>query len=85
MSAVRHDLQRQRFEILSDGEAAHLDYRMLSDHVIDFTHTYTPGALRGRGLAAQLVEAGVAYARERGWQVIGSCSYVAAWLIKRGL
>ncbi len=84
MSAVRHDENRQRFEIVIDGEVAHLDYRMLSDNVVDFTHTYTPNALRGRGLAAQLVEAGVAHARERGWQVIGSCSYVAAWLAKRG-
>lgn len=84
MNTVHHDVPQRRFEIALDGEVAHLDYRMLSDNVIDFTHTYTPSALRGRGLAAQLVEVGVAYARERGWQVIGSCSYVAAWLTKRG-
>jgi hypothetical protein len=80
MSEVRHDPVRARFEILIDGSSAHLDYRMLSSSVIDFTHTYTPPELRGRGLASQLVEAGVAYARERGWQVVGSCSYVALWL-----
>ncbi len=83
MSAVLHDAARQRFEVAADGEIAHLDYRMLSDDVIDFSHTYTPSALRGRGLAAQLVETGVAYAHAHGWQVIASCSYVAAWLAKR--
>ncbi|MCB1635633.1 MAG: N-acetyltransferase, partial [Xanthomonadales bacterium] len=38
--------------------------------------------LRGQGLAAQLVAAGVAYARERGLQIRASCSYVADWLAR---
>ena len=79
-TAVEHQPERQRFVIEEDGAEALLEYRMLSSEVIDFVHTYTPAALRGRGVAARLVEAGVAHARERGWRVIGSCSYVAAWL-----
>lgn len=77
---VSHQADRQRFVISLDGSEALLEYRMLAPTVIDFFHTYTPAALRGRGLAAQLVATGVAHARERGWRVIGTCSYVAAWL-----
>ena len=79
---VEHQPERQRFVIAQDGAEALLEYRMLAPDVIDFVHTFTPASLRGRGLAAQLVKAGVGYARERGWRVIGSCSYVAAWLEK---
>lgn len=82
-TAPEHQPERQRFVIDEDGAKALLEYRMLANDVIDFVHTYTPTALRGRGVAARLVEAGVAYARERGWRVIGSCSYVAAWLQRR--
>ena len=79
-ATVTHEPDRQRFVITEDGAEALLEYRMVTPDVIDFVHTYTPAALRGRGLAARLVETGVSHARERGWRVIGSCSYVAAWL-----
>ncbi|HWS27081.1 MAG TPA: GNAT family N-acetyltransferase [Xanthomonadales bacterium] len=79
---VIHQPEHHRFVIIEDGAQALLEYRMLAPDVIDFVHTWTPAALRGRGLAAQLVEAGVGHAREQGWRVIGSCSYVAAWLEK---
>lgn len=80
-SRVVHQPERQRFIIAEDDAEALLDYRMVSPQVIDFfVHTYTPAELRGRGLAARLVEAGVGFANAQGWRVIGSCSYVAAWL-----
>lgn len=79
-SPITHQSERQCFVIAEDGAEALLEYRMVAPEVIDFVHTYTPAALRGRGLAARLVEAGVAYAHAQGWRVIGSCSYVAAWL-----
>lgn len=80
---VLHQIEQRRFVILADGAEAFLEYRMLAPDVIDFVHTYTPAPLRGRGLAARLVQAGVDYARAQGWRVIGSCSYVAAWLDKQ--
>jgi predicted GNAT family acetyltransferase len=41
-------------------------------------HTIVPPEIGGRGIAAQLVEAIVADAREQGFKVIPQCSYVAA-------
>lgn len=79
---VVHQAERQRFVVAANGAEALLEYRMVAPDVIDFVHTYTPAAMRGQGIAALLVEAGVAHARAQGWRVIGSCSYVAAWLQK---
>ncbi len=76
-----HEPAQQRFVIRRDENTAHLDYRLGPDW-IDFTHTFTPPALRGRGLAAQLVAAGVAFARAEGLEIRASCSYVASWLAR---
>lgn len=40
------------------------------------TYTYTPPALRGRDIAARLVEALVADARAQGFKIVPQCSYV---------
>ena len=44
----------------------------------DVEHTWVPEALRGRGVAGQLVAALISDARSKGFKIIPSCSYVAA-------
>lgn len=41
-------------------------------------HTLVPPEIGGRGIAAELVEALAADAREQGFKVVPQCSYVAA-------
>lgn len=41
-------------------------------------HTFVPPAMRGRGVAQQLVEALVADARAQGFKIVPQCSYVDA-------
>lgn len=41
-------------------------------------HTLVPGALRGQGIAGELVKALVADAREQGFRIVPACSYVEA-------
>lgn len=41
------------------------------------SHTFTPPAARGHGIAAKLVKAMVADAREQGFRIVPQCSYVA--------
>ena len=41
-------------------------------------HMLVPGAMRGQGIAGELVKALVADAREQGFKIVPACSYVAA-------
>lgn len=78
-----HDAAAHCFRLsLPEGEVR-LDYRALSPGWIDFHHTFTPVALRGRGLAAQVVAAGLDWAAAERLRVVASCSYVAAALAQR--
>src|SRR5579885_144613 len=70
-----------RFEIEQDGETAHLDYSLSGD-VLELIHTEVPQKLRGRGLAAQLAETALRYAREHKLKVDIICPYVKEYVEK---
>ena len=78
---IVHNSEDNRFEIHSEGggEPAVLEYTIVGKH-IDMHHTYVPQALRGQGIAAELVEAALVFAKHQGLEVIPSCSYVAKYL-----
>jgi predicted GNAT family acetyltransferase len=76
---VRHNAEQSRFELTVDGQMALADY-VLRDGTMIFTHTETPPALQGKGVAARLVAGALRFAREHNYKVRGNCSYVAAYL-----
>lgn len=76
---VRDNSQKSRFELEVDGEIAIAEYR-LGDGVIIFTRTHTPSALRGRGVASELIRTALLSARERSLKVETTCSFVADYL-----
>ncbi len=45
-----------------------------------FIHTFVPKSLRGRGIAASLVRAALAYAEANSYKVVPTCSYVASYM-----
>jgi predicted GNAT family acetyltransferase len=55
MAAVRDNKAQNRFELDVDGDVAFANYRIIPSAVI-ITHTETPRALRGRGIASELVK-----------------------------
>jgi predicted GNAT family acetyltransferase len=71
-----HHNEGRRFWLEQDGEVAYLAYRFVDDHTVDYASTWTPHALRGRGVATRLAEHALAWARERGLTVIPSCWFV---------
>jgi predicted GNAT family acetyltransferase len=79
-SPVHHDPERGTFTAGVDGAEGVLEYARSGPTTVEFTHTFVPPALRGRGIAERLVIAGLSWAREQGLRVIPSCPYVAAWL-----
>ena len=79
-SEILHDESRQRFTLDRDGQASHLDYRRLDGSTVAFVHTYTPPALRGRGIAARVVEHALVWAESQGLKVVPSCWFVAEYV-----
>jgi predicted GNAT family acetyltransferase len=76
---VQHNESRQRFEATVDGHLCVADYA-LRGGVMWMPHTEVPPAVGGRGIAAELVRAALAWAEEKGYRVQPSCSYVAAYM-----
>jgi predicted GNAT family acetyltransferase len=83
MTRVRDNKAQRRFELDVEGAVAFANYRLTPSAVI-ITHTETPPALRGRGIASQLVEGALALIRSDGRKVIAGCSFVADYLQKHG-
>lgn len=77
---VSHNEQAGSFEVFVEGHRAHLDYRKVDEKTLDYCHTFVPDALRGKGLAAVVTAAALEYARDNGFEVIPSCSYVEVYM-----
>ena len=74
--SVQHDEAAHRFFAEVDGRKVTMDYGILADGRADFRSTFTPPELRGRGLAAAVVDTALAWARERKLEIVPSCWYV---------
>jgi len=76
---IEHRHGDGRFEADVEGGRAECAYR-LQGRVMDIVHTEVPRQAEGHGVAAQLVRAALAHARENGFKVRPSCSYVRAYM-----
>jgi uncharacterized protein len=77
--SVRDNKERRRYELDIEGSIAFANYRVTPDAVI-ITHTETPPALRGRGVASELVKGALELVRADGRKVIAGCSFVVDYL-----
>ena len=78
---VIHEKENERFVMYFDGKEVYVEYTMAGKE-INLYHTYTHPALRGKGLAAQVVRAAFEFAKENNLKVIPTCSYVQAFVSK---
>ena len=76
---VTHNPGASRFEAQVQGVLALCEYQR-SGNVVAFTHTEVPDALQGRGIAAALVKAALAWCRAEGLQAKPLCSYVDLYM-----
>jgi hypothetical protein len=81
MATVRDNKTQSRFELDVGGAVAFANYRLAPGTVI-ITHTETPAALRGRGIASQLVQGALQLIRADGSKVIAGCGFVVDYLRK---
>ena len=78
---VRDNAERRRFELDVDGQTAFAIYRREGD-ALAITHTETPLALRGKGVASTLVRGLFDIARAQGMKVAPKCPFVVAYMDK---
>ena len=76
---IIHYPQRNTFEANINGLIPYVEYT-LSDNTFDIIHTIVPKQLEGQGIAGQIVSHAYHYAKEKGYQLKGSCSYAEVWL-----
>jgi len=79
--SVRDNKAQSRFEMDVEGAVAFANYRVAPSTVI-ITHTETPRALRGRGIASELVRGALQLVRADGLKVVAGCGFVAEYLRK---
>jgi predicted GNAT family acetyltransferase len=80
-ASVRDNKAQSRFELDVGGALAFANYRLAPSRVI-ITHTETPRALRGRGIASELVRGALELIRADGHKVTAGCGFVADYLQK---
>ena len=80
---IQHEEQRQRFVLQIEEGQAVLEYRLLPGNGVDFSYTFVPPALRGRGIAEKLVRKGLSWARDQGYEIQASCWYVQRFIRTR--
>ncbi len=76
---VRNNAALSRYELDVGQTMAFANYRFASGSVI-ITHTETPPALRGHGIASELVKGALEQIRADGMKVVAGCSFVADYL-----
>jgi uncharacterized protein len=81
MAGVRNNRNLHRFEFDIGGQTAFANYRETPQAVI-ITHTETPRALRGQGIASELVKGALEMIRADGHKVIAGCGFVVDYLDK---
>lgn len=72
---IQHIERKRRFFCVIDVHECTLEYEMKGADTMDIYRTFVHDDLRGRGLAGQLMESAIAFARERGLKIFPTCSY----------
>lgn len=81
---IQHDIENKKFFTLIDGHEAFLKYCPAGEDTIDAFKTFVPDELRGRGIAADLAEALLAFAEDECLEIVPSCSYIKKYISDRG-
>lgn len=77
---IHHEPAAHRFVARTAGVEAVLEYDAVDAKTLDYHHTFVPPVLRGSGIASQLTEHALLYARDNGLKVRPTCPFVASYV-----
>jgi predicted GNAT family acetyltransferase len=81
-NVVQDNPDKQRFEIIVDGEVGGFAAYRVRDGAVVITHTQVEPEHRGGGIGARLARGTLDALRDRGARVVPSCPYIAAYIAK---
>ncbi|WP_042148552.1 GNAT family N-acetyltransferase [Paucisalibacillus sp. EB02] len=64
---------------------AEITYQKDSNGNLVVDHTYVSDELRGQGMAGQLVDKVISYARQEGVKIVAECSYAQKYIDRNNL
>lgn len=77
---IHHDESRRRFAADVDRGEAVLDYETIDGDTLDLRRTFVSEELRGEGLAGQVVQYALDWARHHDKKIVATCPYVSRFL-----
>jgi len=79
---INHDHAAHRVEaVLEDGRVAGFsEYRPRTDTVYSFTHTEVADEFEGQGIGSQLAAGVMQAARDEGFRILPSCSFIRRYM-----
>jgi predicted GNAT family acetyltransferase len=82
-----HDPDRSQFYILlgdeDSADRATLSYQLTGEGEATFYSVYVPTTHRGQGLAGRVADEAFTHARDAGWRVRATCSYLTQAYLPR--
>lgn len=78
---IEHNRSLQRFETTLERTLSVIDYELTAS-VLALTHVGVPAEVEGRGIAGQLTQAALDWARAENYRVRPVCPYVQSWLLR---
>ena len=80
--SIVHNTDKKLFTVDVDDDTAYLAYRQADEKTLEFFSTYVPDEFRGKGIAGRLARTALDYARDNGYRVQPTCSFVVSFLEK---
>ena len=74
--------EKKRYELHTKGYVAFAEYMIDNVGTVYMTHTETPIALEGQGVASELILKSLQDIKEQGQKVMPLCPFVKAYIIK---
>ncbi len=76
---IENNPAQRRFEAKIGDDIASVEYILGKDYIV-FAHTEVPQAFEGKGIASQLAQTALEYAKDHQLEVMPLCPYFAAYM-----
>lgn len=77
---IKHDEKNQRFFVEIENKESKLKYRKIDENTLDYFSTFVPEELRDKGIAGEITDYALQYAKKKNYKIIPSCPFVKSYI-----